>query len=162
MKNLKILLMLLLITATGGRSRLLFGQDGPSINRFKSEKIAYFNEKLNLTQEVADKFWPVYEDLHNRRMKINEDEKSLLSYVISNSENLTEKETDESIEKYMKIQDKRLELDKQYHDKFTSILGKKKTLQLYALEREFRLHLLRKFQSHDGHGRGGHYRGNPK
>jgi len=124
------------------------------MQRFKEEKIKYFNEKLELSENEATDFWPAYEDLQNRNMKINEDERSLLNYYMCNSEAMPEKEIDETINKFTALQVKRGELASQYHEKFVKIIGKRKTMQMYALEREFRMYILEKFRSERGHGKG--------
>lgn len=135
------------------------------MQRFKEEKIKYFNEKLELTEKEASQFWPVYEDLQNRNMKINEDEKSLLTYYSSNSLAMSEKEIDETIEKFVDLQEKRVKLAQQYHEKFVRIIGKRKTMSMYAIEREFRMYILEKFRAGRGHGEGdgrGRYRDGEK
>lgn len=146
---------LLLVSILIGSSMMVSAQPGGSMQRFKEEKIAYFNEKLELSEGEASKFWPVYEDLQNRNMKLNEDERTLLNYYMCNSKAMSENEIDETITKYTAIQFKRGELAGQYHEKFVKIIGKRKTMEMYALEREFRMHILEKFRSErGGHGNG--------
>ncbi len=133
------------------------------MQRFKDEKIKFFNERLALSDDQAEKFWPVYEDLHNRNMKINDDERSLLTYYMSNFEAMSEKEVDETISKFMAFQDQRQALSSKYHEEFIKIIGKKKTMQMYALEREFRVYLIETFKGNHGEGSGrGRYRGGPQ
>ncbi len=152
MKNLNkrigaLLIVVLFISAF----TQVYGQRDQQMERFKDEKIKFFNQKLELTEEEGDLFWPLYQNLKNRRMKINEDERNLLTYFSSNSQFLADEETDEVIAKYISLQKSRVDLDLQYHDKFEKIIGKKKTMLMYSLEREFRLHILREFSG----GRGG-------
>ena len=113
---------------------------------------AHSLDKLELSENDADEFWAVYEDLQNRNMKINEDERTLLNYYISNSEAMSEVEIDETITKFMTLQETRREFARLYHDKFVEIIGKRKTMQMYALEREFRMYILEKVRSERGHG----------
>lgn len=136
---------------------LVVAQPGDQMQRFREEKIAFFNEKLDLSEKEADAFWPLHEDLQNRKMKVNEDEKTLLNYYNSNYVAMSEDEIREAIKKYMDLQDKRHDLNAEYHDKFVSVIGEKKTMRLYALEREFRVHILHKFRAgKGGYGRGPH------
>ena len=135
----------------------VFAQPSGEMERFRDEKIAFFNDKLDLSEKEAQAFWPVQEDLHNRKMKINEEEKTLLNYYNSNYEAMSDQEVDETIAKFMALQKKRVDLSTEYHDKFVKIIGKRKTMRLYALDREFRLHILQQFRS----GRGGEGKGGP-
>lgn len=154
-KSTQVVIALMIMSFTGAT---VFAQPGGQMQRFKEEKIAFFNEKLNLSEKEAEAFWPLQEDLHNRNMKINEEEKTLLNYYNSNYEAMAEKEIDETIEKYRQLQKKRLDLSSEYHEKFVRIIGKKKTMRLYALEREFRIHILHEWRA----GRGGHGKENKK
>jgi hypothetical protein len=132
----------------------VIAQPGDQMQRFREEKIAFFNEKLDLSDKEAQAFWPLHEDLQNRKMKVNEDEKTLLNYYNSNYDAMSEEETRETIKKYMELQDKRHNLNSEYHDKFVRVIGEKKTMRLYALEREFRVHILHKFRAGRGGGHG--------
>lgn len=148
----KVLVAFMFMCFTGAT---VVAQPGDQMQRFKEEKIAFFNEKLNFSEKEAAEFWPLHDDLQNRKMKVNEDEKTLLNYYNSNYEAMSENEIGETIKKYIDLQDKRHDLNSEYHDKFVRVIGKKKTMRLYALEREFRVHILHKFRA----GRGGNGRG---
>ncbi len=139
-------------------SLTLSAQPGGQMQRFKEEKISFYNEKLNLSETEAEKFWPVQEDLQNRNMKINEDEKNLLVYYRSNYEAMSDQEIDETIQKFLELQQSRVDLNREYHETFVEIMGKKKTMQMYALDREFRMYILKKFRAGEGGGRGRGYR----
>ena len=149
-----IVLSILAITLLGSNVTLMAQHERP-MQRFKEEKIKFFNENLKLSEAEAKEFWPVYEDLHNRTMKINDDERILLSYYYDNAEAMSDKEVDETIEKFQGLQQKRNELHNQYHKKFVNIIGKRKTMQMYAIEREFRVYILNKFKEGRGPGQGG-------
>ncbi|HKK61871.1 MAG TPA: hypothetical protein VJ951_04890 [Bacteroidales bacterium] len=126
------------------------------MRRFQEERIIYFNEKLDLTEKESKEFWPLYEDLQHRIMKNMEDEKNLLNYYHINNEALSEKEVEKSITDYFNLRDQRHDLKMDYHNKFMAVIGKRKTMQMYALEREFKMHILQKFRSERGRrsGRG--------
>ena len=155
-----IYLFLLLFLASSGLLSLN-AQSEEQKKRFQEEKVIFFNEKLNLSDSEAKLFWPVHEDFHNRQRKINEDERSLLNYFNDNSEALSEQEIDETIEKFMDLQNKRVELTSQYHKIFVEIIGKRKAMKMYSLDREFRMYILKKFRSGEGE-RGGGGRGRPR
>lgn len=132
----------------------LSAQEDQRMQRFKDEKMAFFNQKLEMSEEVASVFWPLYEDLNNRRMKIGEEEKTLMTYYTSNADYMTDKEIDETTKAYLDIQQKRVDLDLQFHNKFVETIGKAKTMKMYTLEREFRMFILRKYRG-NGQGPGG-------
>ncbi len=146
--------LLIIATCLTGMGAMVTAQPGGQMQRFKEEKINFYNEKLDLSEAEAEKFWPVAQDLHNRMMKINEDEKNLLVYYRSNYEAMSDEEVDETIQKFLDLQKNRLELSTEYHKTFVKIIGKKKTMKMYALDREFRIHVLKKYRAGDGGHRG--------
>lgn len=138
---------LILVFILTGFTIPLSAQDAEGMKKFHEEKVNFFNEKLNLSDAEAKKFWPVHDDFHNRMMKINEEERTLLNYYNENSDAMSDKEVDETLEKFLDLQKRRVDLGAKYHLKFVEILGKRKTMKMYSLDREFRMHLLRKFRS---------------
>ena len=148
--NRTVILLLFLMVA----SVPVLSQRRESWERLKEERIKYFNEKLSLSGSEAEKFWPLYDDLMNRSMKINEEERTLLTYYSSNAEAMSDDEVNETITKYQALQDRRHKLFSEYHNKFVDVIGKRKTMRMYSLEREFRIYILEKFRSGE-HGPGG-------
>lgn len=133
----------------------LRAQSEEQIKQFNKEREVYFAEKLELTDEESRLFWPVYNDLHNRKMKLSEDERNTFRYCYTNKENLSDEEFLEALEKIRKLKDEKHKLEqKYYHEKFPEVLPPKKVMMLYKVERDFRGHLLRKIRGH-GPGEGG-------
>lgn len=153
--NTNLLVSLALLFAT--TLSLIAQQNESQRAKFNAERVEFFNEKLELSEVQTEKFWPVYHDFQNRMNKINEDERSLLTYYSSNSDAMTEDEIDETIAKYLSLQNSRQSLSEEYHQSFVNILGKRKTMELYTLERRFRMHILdtlRKGRHGQGQGKG--------
>jgi hypothetical protein len=134
----------------------VMAQSQEQIEKFKQEREAYYTEHLELTPEESKAFWPVYDDFHNRKMKIVEEERNNFSYAHSNSDNLTDTEITEILKKVSQLKKEQLDLEVEYYqDKFLNVLPPKKVLKLYKVEWDFRRHLLRKLRgSHRGE-RGG-------
>jgi hypothetical protein len=146
---------LLLISATGLMS--LLAQTEEQIEKFKKEREAYYNEKLELTDQEIKAFWPIFNDFHNRRMKLAEDERNTFTYAQNNANNLSDQEINNNLRKIRELKEQQIQLENQYYqDKFPKALPPKKVLKLYAVEWEFRRHLLRKLrnQGHDDDRRG--------
>jgi hypothetical protein len=152
---------LLLISATWLVT--LQAQNDEQIERFKKEREAYYNEKLELTDQEIKTFWPIYNDFHNRRMKLAEDERNTFTYAQNNAGNLSDQEINNNLRKIRELKEQQIQLENQYYqDKFPEALPPKKVLKLYAVEWEFRRHLLRKLrnQGHDDDQRGNRGGGN--
>ena len=127
------------------------------IDKFNKERTAYFTEKLELNDAEEKAFWPLYEDFHNRKMKLIEDERNTWSYAHKNANNLTDKEILETLEKGYTLKEKQLALEEEYYqDKFLKALPAKKVLKLGKVEWDFRRYLLNELR---GQGRGHGSRG---
>ena len=61
----------------------------------KSQKIAFFTDKIGLTPEEAQTFWPIYNNYWDKKNKIIADRKEKMSYFAENSKNMS---NDEMIE----------------------------------------------------------------
>lgn len=119
-------------------------QQAPVNQRIKAERVAFYNDKLELTAKEAEKFWPVYNDYTNRQEKLNMERRMLLRYIDSNSDNMSEEEIEESLRKYIENQNASHALFIEYNKKFLEILPVEKVIRLYIVENQFKQYLLRK------------------
>ena len=104
MKSLKIFaaalaaFALLSITNVDAQSKKEGWQD-----KVKSEKIGFITVELNLTPEEAQVFWPVYNEIANRKAElqkqVRESYKALLKAL--NEEGTTDKEIDKLLDNYL-------------------------------------------------------------
>ena len=137
---------LMLVLSIG--SVLLLAQSDEQREKFKKEREAYFTEHLELTDSESKAFWPLYNDFHNRKMKIAEDERNAFSYAHKNAENLSDKEITETLDKIRQLKEEQLNLETEYYKvKFMKVLPPKKVLKLYKVEWDFRRYLLRQLRS---------------
>jgi hypothetical protein len=108
----------------------------------QQQKVAFFNEKLQLTPAESARFWPIYNDYQNRHDKIIRDRNNLLRYFELNKGNMTESEASESVIKYIAFQDEETSLLETFTGKFKEFLPDKKVMQIYIVELEFKKWLL--------------------
>ena len=112
------------------------------IERFQAQKIAFFTDKLQLTPAEAEKFWPVYNDYNSRKDRMDEETRSLMRYVMRNTDNMSAKEINDSMGKYLLLQDQSHQLFLEYHKKYLEILPPDKVLRIYITETQFKTLLL--------------------
>jgi len=139
-KNITGFIIVIAVFAGMGTAK---GQAG---DRIRSEKIAFFTRKLNLTSDEAEKFWPVYNDFSNRRQKIAQDRNALVKYASQNFSNLTDEELEDSGNKIIDFQVNEAALAKEFHEKFKQVLPPEKVVLLYAAEVQFNSFLLNQLQ----------------
>lgn len=123
-------------------------QEGSSsgTEKIQVQKVAFLTNKMGLTAEEAQKFWPVYNEYDAQRNQILEQRRSTSYYYTQNASKLSEKETDAIIQKYISLQKQETELLEKYNARFRQILPASKVMKLYVSEVEFRNFLLRQIR----------------
>lgn len=127
---------------------LIFGLEAlaqdPEFKRIESLKTKFITEKLDLSPEEAQKFWPVYnayrkelEAIHGRRNgEFNRME------MVRNWEDKTEEELQSFIRKELNEQKRITELKLNYLEKFNAAVGQRKAATYYRIEVEFHRKLM--------------------
>ncbi|OFX84368.1 MAG: hypothetical protein A2W99_01220 [Bacteroidetes bacterium GWF2_33_16] len=114
--------------------------------QIKSQKIAFFTEKIGLTPAEAEKFWPVYNDYWAIKNNIIAERKEKMSYFAENSNKMSQAELTEYADKYIKYEGQLAELLNEYHIKFKMILPIEKVMRIYQADYEFKTYLLKKIK----------------
>ncbi len=119
-----------------------FGQKPKSdFDQFKSQKIAFITEKLNLTPKEAQEFWPVYNQYEVERMEIQKSRKELEVKTRDENVQLSDQEIIRITRSISETFKKEAELGASYNEKYLKILPPQKVLQLYRAENQFRAHM---------------------
>ncbi len=117
--------------------------------QIKSQKIAFFTDKIGLTPEEAEKFWPIYNSYWKRKNLITAERKEKMTYFAENSEKMSENEMFQYANKYIDYEMQLAELLNEYHEKFKEILPIKKVMKIYLADYEFKTYLLKKIRGSD-------------
>ena len=147
MSNLKkVLLVALLLTTT-----LSFGQQRPDREKIKALKVAFITERLDLSAKEAQTFWPIYNEHEAKRQVLRQKERSQIRGKIKNADELSEKEAEDLLEKYISFEDEEEALNKAFLKNVSKVISSKKTLLLLRSEEEFKRQLIKQYR----HKRGG-------
>src|ERR1043165_1263592 len=135
MKMNKVLMLVLLAAVTFGtplRAQPQQPPQGPSQgnreDRIESLRIAYISQKLNLTPQEAQNFWPVYNQFRGDLKTLRQNFKGGPGGELT-------------AEQQLDFEQKKLDLKKKYKNQFEGALGKDKVNQLYNIERDFQQQL---------------------
>ncbi len=146
-------LLILLISMYSG---LLIAQ--PDHGNFEEKKkkmdamkVAYLTSELDLSTDLAQKFWPVYNELDKqiddlRLVTIRQMREHIKAGI--KIEDISDDELEKMMLVRLKNDEKIAQLKMAYHKKFIDVLGIKKTAQLYHAEMTFARDLMRR--SRDG------------
>lgn len=105
-------------------------------------KRMYFVKELDLTSEQKNKFFPLYEEMEDKVMKINDDTRAMEKRV-AELPNATDLEYEKATEAIYDAQIKCAETEKEYMEKFSGILTPKQLFRLKAVERQFNRELMK-------------------
>ena len=119
--------------------------DTQLFDRFRSEKVSFLTDKLQLTPNEAQRFWPVYNELERKRFEAQNHRRELERKVQFSSAPLSRNEAIELTRNFSSSIQKEAELGVQYNEEFLKILSPEKVLLLYKSENEFRAYLIRKY-----------------
>jgi Spy/CpxP family protein refolding chaperone len=149
MKTTKRILIPLLFTLLVSTS-ITFAQGGGRQEKrenIEAMKIAFITQKLDLTPEEAQQFWPVYnqysdktKELRKKRRQGNREARQ------QNFDELSDKEVEQLVNDDIVNRQKELDLQKEYNEKFKAILPIKKVAKLYAAEEQFKVVLINKLK----------------
>ena len=154
MKNLLLCITLLFLIT--GASIPGFSQDRhhPSkerIQNIQNAKIAFLTEKLDLTPEQSQRFWPIYNQLETEKEAYRQKWRSLRN---ENLDAMNDVEIRNALNTRLSWRQGELDLDKQYMDKFLRVISVRQLAILYRSEREFTRVLLKKLDAErSGHGK---------
>lgn len=119
--------------------------------KYRTEKIAFLTDNLELTPEEAQKFWPIYNKLDKERWGAQKLRRDMEQELRDTDENLSEQNTKELTRKFAGSMKKEGDLLVSYNEKFLEILPAKKVLRIYKAENEFRMHMIQKYRSERKH-----------
>lgn len=120
--------------------------------KYRAEKVAFLTNKLDLTPEEAQKFWPVYNQLEKAKMEAQQARHELEKKVRDAEENMSEKEIIKLTRTFTETLGNECELDAKYNEDFLKILPPAKVLKLYKAEGEFRMYMFRKYRDQNRGG----------
>jgi Spy/CpxP family protein refolding chaperone len=105
-------------------------------------KIAFITTELNLTSEEAEKFWPIYNESEAKIKELRKSNRKTHREMESGYETMTNDEAKKKLAVLFENEEKETAVRKEYAEKFSKVIGEKRTLKLLSLEHEFRRELL--------------------
>ncbi|HOK61301.1 MAG: hypothetical protein WBJ36_11355 [Tenuifilum sp.] len=143
MRQLFRILIVFIFIALGAKA---YSQTDDTEKALKAEKVAFLTKKLDLTQDEAKKFWPLYDEYWEKKIKILNDRRKLADDFIQNINNITDKEAVDYARRYVESQKRESDLIAEYNKLLLQILPPKKVMLLYQSNYEFKNYLLQKVQ----------------
>jgi hypothetical protein len=125
----------------GGRGRL--AQPGGRLNQLDNARIAFITSRLTLSQDQAQRFWPVYNEFTTKRRELNRTARQLRLATTKNAA-LTDAQLRDNFTQDFGIRQQQLNLEKDYFERAQKVLSLRQLAQLYQAERDFTKEVLQR------------------
>ena len=129
-----------------------FSQDvkkNPKMQKEKIEqrKIAFLTQKLELTTEEAQEFWPIYNEMYKKIKENRSSMKKLYAPIKEGKTELDDATYRSIIQGSRESEEKSLEIKNEYGDKIAEIIGYKRVFELKMAEKEFKKRLIERMKN---------------
>lgn len=111
--------------------------------RIKALKVAFFTQELNLNEQTAEKFWPIYNRYEKERRELHKRE----HIDIKNVECISEDEAENLIDEFLSVENEEYKIKKQLFKDLKQIISAKDIIKLHKLEDEFHKKLIKEYRS---------------
>ncbi len=138
LKNVLIIVLALIYSSSFAQSE---GKKHNKKKEIEAKKIAYITEKLNLSPDEAQKFWPIYNTYQSELRAISKERRSAIK-----GEDLSENEARTLINSKISSDKKRVELLEVMVNDLDDFLSMKKINQLFIAEHDFKKEVLDRFR----------------
>ncbi|RCT55146.1 sensor of ECF-type sigma factor [Winogradskyella sp. KYW1333] len=136
MKRL-IPILVLLIGLSGYAQR-----DGRMNERIKAQKVAFITEKLSLTAEEAQQFWPIYNAFEEKRESIKSGQLREVKIKIRQNPDMSDREASKLLDQILDAENEIHNAKMKLAEDLKSVLSPKKIIRLRAAEDGFNRELL--------------------
>ncbi len=135
MKNRKYILCLFVLCAF----LKVFPQGGKN-EKIEALRVAFITDKLKLTTDESQKFWPVYNDYQDK-LKAARQEFKKQPTIFAN-----DKEAQDYLDAELLLKNREYSLYKEYYEKIKKTIPIRKVAELRQAEEDFKKELLKQLQ----------------
>jgi Spy/CpxP family protein refolding chaperone len=118
------------------------GPAGGRVTQLDNAKIAFITSRVSLTQDQAQRFWPLYNEFTGKRRELNRATR-LLRRDAANP-GLSDTQLRDSFRQEFALRQDQLNLDKEYFEKLQKVLTLRQVSQLFEAERDFTKEVLKR------------------
>lgn len=128
----------------------LKGQGMSAQEKIESARIAFITQRIELTPDQAEKFWPVYNEFTDKRKALMKE--GVIAKKKAEIDGLSEEESKELIDLRFELKQKELQLENIYRDRMLDIISHKQLVALRAAEEDFRKMLIERLKRRRSQG----------
>ena len=108
--------------------------------KLESAKVAFITQRIDLTPDQAEKFWPLYHQHHEKKSVLM---KNMHELIRIGEREISNEEARDLIDKKFEMEQEILELDKTFVSKIVKVISPVQALKLEDVNRAFTRHIYR-------------------
>lgn len=137
----KIISLLILITLGFGG----FSQSPEAKKKIEAARIALITQRLNLTPEQAEKFWPVYREYEIKQKEIRREFNQQRKAFDPNK--ATEEENKKMLDVATRVKERQLNLERDYSERILKVINTRQLNNLRKAENDFKEMLMKRIRA---------------
>ena len=138
----KILTFALIIVGFTAIAQNKNQQDAKS--KLEAARIALITDRLGLTPEQAQQFWPIYNEYAEQRRAIQQEFRESRKGL--DMENLSEEQSQAMVRARMQGKQKQLDLETRYSERLMNVINTRQLMSLKKAEDDFRGMIIRRLE----------------
>lgn len=139
--------LFLILSICVGFASYMYAQPGhlsdEKRKEFEAQKIAFFTQELELSPEEAALFWPLYNEMQRKKNELEVQRRNAF-HAIREKKNVTDAEYSAYIEAMLQMEQRMIDLKKEYYGKMVKSISATKVWRLENAERKFHRQLFNK------------------
>lgn len=124
--------------------QLSLGQDREARQKIEAARIALITERLGLTPEQAERFWPIYNEYNNQRRNLVQELQEARRNV--DMKNLSEEQGQALMKLGLDIRERQVQLEKTYSQRLMQVISTQQMLSLRKAEDDFRRMIIQRLE----------------
>ena len=117
------------------------------LEKVRSQKIAFLTQKMNLSPDEAQVFWPVYNEFSTQKKELNKKKRDVMVELKQKWDSATDAQKEAVADQMIAFRMEEANLDQSYHAQFKDVLPIDKVLKLYQAELQFKNYLMKQIRS---------------
>lgn len=113
------------------------------MKKIQDAKVAIITNRLSLTSEQSKDFWPIYNEFSQKKRDMN---RSMRQLIKGKGVDASDDQAMNSLKEVQDLKQKQVELEKEYQDRFLTVISAKQLTELYSAERDFNEMLLQRLK----------------
>jgi hypothetical protein len=138
---IRCLVLALLLAGGAAQAQPAGGRRGARLGQLENAKIAFLTSRLSLSQEQAQRFWPLYNEFTTKRRELNRDGRRLR---LANPADFSDQQVRDNISQSFALRQQELNLEKDYFERFQKVISVRQAGLLFQAEKDFTKEVLKR------------------